>query len=235
MFSLKAAATVALLSALTSPANAALVLDKSGPMADLFRYYDSEFVATVGAFGIYGPQSNGSAVSFATPAKFDTNGEPNAPWVAKGPLMHYDILLTTSSPLLNARGAPGIADWYDIYDKIGDDWVYTGGNDNVGGYYMNCENTFDCGTIPVVGNTARLSFTFQDTVTWAEGFGGYVIDLQTYNFAQIAGEIPIDALDGRYRIQVFASAVPEPQTWTLLITGFAALGIRLRKKHIAKA
>lgn len=217
----------AALLALTAPAKAALVLDQSGPMSNLFRYYDSQYVATVGAFGIYGPQSNGNGVSFPIPPIFKANGEPNSPWFVQGQPMHYDILLTTPVPLIDARGAPGIADWYDIYNFFGGAWQYSGGNDNSGGYFMNCEGA--CPALSVAANTTRLSFDFRDSASWGEGFGGYVIDYRTYNFAQIAGELPVDALDGQYRLRVFASAIPEPATWAMLILGFGAIGGQLRR------
>lgn len=212
---------------LTIPANAALVLDQSGSVSSLFRFYDSQNVATVGAFGIYGPQSNGNGVAFPILPMFKSNGDPNSPWSVQGQPMHYDILLTTPVPLTNARGAPGIADWYDIYNFFGGAWQYSGGNDNSGGYYMNCEGP--CPALPVAGNTTWLSFDFQDSASWGEGFGGYVIDYRTYNFAQIAGELPVDSLDGQYRLQVFATAIPEPATWTMLILGFGAIGGQLRR------
>jgi len=223
-------AAVTLAAAMASPAQAALILDKTGPVSEIFQYYeDPSDTFAVALHHIVGPNTIGP--NFSTPPLFTgtfPNNQPTNPWSYNGPITQYVIKLTTPAPLENARGQAWNAFFLDSYMSLDGGWVKSGGDDNNGNMFNDCNDLLACSPLQTLGNVTTLSFKAQDVASWGPGGDGLQVFWQWFNRAEIQGSLPDDALDGAYRVQVFASAVPEPAAWMIMIMGFGAVGCVLR-------
>src|SRR5690348_17249272 len=91
-------AAFAMAIALISPAKAALVLDKTGPVSQIFQFDQGDGTFSVVLHNIYGPNSINP--TFSTPPLFaGSPPQPTKPWTYNGPITQYTIKLTTPAPL----------------------------------------------------------------------------------------------------------------------------------------
>jgi hypothetical protein len=222
-----------LATACAEPAKAALIVDRSGSVQDIFDIYNGESDFVIGFRNLIGPNTIGPP--FSTPSVYD-NGGPADPWVYSGPLMHYVFKLTTDQPLGSPRYEAVGAEYYNIYEYLDGTFEYTGGNDNSGGAYETnaCEFGIPafshCMPAQQTGTTTIFSFDAQQTASW----DGYRAEWFWFNYAEFYADLPIDALDGNYHLQIFASAVPEPATWVFFILGFGIAGCLLRRSNSSR-
>jgi len=228
-------AAVALAAVHPTQANALQIINHSGPMSDLFRFYESVFVMVVGLTGIVGPMSATPNSVFNYRPIFNPDGSPASPWSFTSSPIHYEVRLTTPVPLISGGYNTYQADWYDWYADLGNGHLEQfGGNDNSGGFYQinACEAIKYCAPVTQIGNTSLFGFDDFKSASWGPGGPQYEIHHDWFNGAEVMGRLPTDALDGTYNLEVFATNVPEPATWAMMLVGFAGLGLALRKKTL---
>ncbi len=208
-----------------SGAQSATLIDKTGPISDIFLGYTGEFTFDIYLRGLVGNPT--SHPPFTPPPV----GGPPTEWF--GPRVHYSISLTTPSPLIMPLAGSFDADYYDLYMNVGGEWINTGGNDNSGAGYVSCL-LGNCGAPFQSGNTITFAFDSQDYASWdVYNIIGPTQYSRWLNRAELYGELPIQDLQGDYHLVVLASAVPEPATWAVMILGMFGTGSVLRRRRVS--
>lgn len=219
--------------AAVSPANAALILDKTGSVSELGSIW-TPGVFNVDYLGFYGPQSYGPPPSIYYPPVLvgdPADGIPAAPFTYTGPLTHYRIELTTPEPLVNGQVNPITAWDEEFYWEYQGKWGWSGYGAGDGGGSFDRGCAWDgCFAGIQVGNKTIFDFNAQPISWWLGNYDEYDAHYFWLNDIEIMGDLPASAEAGTYRIQVFASAVPEPATWGLMLVGFAAIGAMVRRR-----
>jgi hypothetical protein len=217
-----------------APAKAAQIINRSGPISDLFRGYSGEFQFDIGITGIVGPMSGVPGLAFNAPLPpiSEQHGATPGPapfWTYQSSIVHYTVKLTTPAALLYGEYTPIYGDWYDWYGYNTGQYNNEGGNDNSGGFYWLC-STGACGPANLNGNTATFGADAWQRATWGYTGDVYEIRYDWFNGFDFYGALPVEALEGTYNLQVFATNVPEPATWAMMLIGFGFTGIALRNR-----
>lgn len=210
------------------PASAAMIVNQTGPLSDFNPYQISETAFSFDIMGIAGPMSASPGFGFRP---IFVNGQPAQPWTYVGPRPHYVVKLITSALVSNAQWEQFGADYYNDYMSIDGTWTYIGGDDNSGGIFPSCPS-LACTPASQVGNTTTFSFDGYENASWSSYANGEIFEQRWtwFNGVHFYGELPISDKSGNYTLQVFATNVPEPATWAMMLLGFGALGLQLRRQ-----
>jgi hypothetical protein len=208
-----------------------MILDHTGPLSDFNPIQISETSSSFDISGIVGPMSPAPEFGFRP---IFINGLPAQPWTYVGPQPHYVVKLTTSAPVFNGQWEQFGADYYNDYMSIDGTWTYIGGDDNMGGIFPSCPS-IACTPATQFGNTTTFSFDGYENASWSPYSGGEIFEERWawFNGVHFYGELPIKDISGNYTLQVFATDVPEPATWTMLLIGFGGIGIAMRRRSTA--
>lgn len=128
-----------------------------------------------------------------------------------------------------------------FFDEI--DYLYEGNGPYYGGFYKEVGGggsgfpNYTSPTVRVSGNTLTETFRVDDYV-YGDGYAGphKIGDMLTFQYSMVTDYINYayygpDAAGKLWSISVYASTVPEPTSWALMLLGLLAGGASLRARR----